>query len=184
MQLSNEHSFIFLELEKLMEEEYPDIDRINLLLDILKVKINLFRTESEPTVERGRPTWTTPSNRWSTQFYQECIDMSWIVLYLKMISLTKVSLLKNWEIFQRTSGMPNFIVALNLARSNLKRWGLMDQSWLWRGDRQFNSSKGSGMSRRRSRSRRKFLKTKYSNFVRKWTQFSRAGWWFSVRRTS
>ena len=43
IQFSNEHAYVFLELEKHMEDEYPDIDRINLLLDILKVHVNIYR---------------------------------------------------------------------------------------------------------------------------------------------
>ena len=56
MKFSNEHAYVFLELEKHMEDEYPDIDRINLLLDILKVLTNLLRIESGLTGARGRPT--------------------------------------------------------------------------------------------------------------------------------
>lgn len=41
MQSSSEHSFTFAELERATLGDDPDLDRINLLLDLIQVNIHL-----------------------------------------------------------------------------------------------------------------------------------------------
>lgn len=66
IQNSNEHTFTFTELERIALSEDPDLDRINLLIDIIRVTPSPRRIESVRMAKKGRPTSTTTSNRSST----------------------------------------------------------------------------------------------------------------------
>ena len=76
IQNSNEHTFTFTELERIAFSEDPDLDRVNLLIDIIRVTLTLGRIASEPMARKGRPTSTTTSNRSSTPCFLPSIDIS------------------------------------------------------------------------------------------------------------
>ncbi len=72
----NEHTYTYSELEKLVASEDPDIDRINLLIDILRVNKNLIRIGLEPTARKDKPIWIIPTSRPSILYSLPSIDIS------------------------------------------------------------------------------------------------------------
>lgn len=73
MQHTNEHTYTFTELEKNTLAEDPDLDKINLLIDIIRVCGEPFRIASGLTEKKGRATSTMPSSKPSTPFSQPSI---------------------------------------------------------------------------------------------------------------
>jgi hypothetical protein len=63
MQNANEHASTYAELERNAIAEEPDLDRINLLIDLIKVPLGGCRHAWGQMDASGRPSWTTTSSR-------------------------------------------------------------------------------------------------------------------------
>lgn len=60
---TNEHAYTFTEMERIIKEEDPNLDRLNLLIDLLKVSLSLCRIVLELAVVKDRQISPIPSNK-------------------------------------------------------------------------------------------------------------------------